>query len=148
VTKLFHIFAPDIAFFGQKDAAQVAVLRRMVRDLRFAVELEVCPTMREPEGLALSSRNRNLSEDERRQALVLYRALSAIEKRFQAGEVDSGRLIGEAQRILKEEPGVQVEYCRIVDPESLEDVSEARPGSLAAIAARVGATRLIDNLLL
>jgi pantoate--beta-alanine ligase len=148
VAKLFHIFAPDIAFFGQKDAAQVAVLRRMVRDLRFAVQLEACPTMREPDGLAMSSRNRNLSEGERRQALVLSRALRAIERRFQAGEVDSARLIGEAQRILQEEPGVQVEYCRIVDQESLEDVSDARPGNLAAIAARVGATRLIDNLLL
>jgi pantoate--beta-alanine ligase len=148
VAKLFHIFAPDVAFFGQKDAAQVAVLRRMVRDLRFAVQLEVCPTLREPDGLALSSRNRNLSEGERRQALVLYRALSAVEKRFQGGEVDSGKLVGEAQRVLMEEPGVQVEYCRIVDPETLEDVSDARPGSLVAVAARVGATRLIDNLLL
>jgi pantoate--beta-alanine ligase len=148
VAKLFHIFAPDVAFFGQKDAAQVAVLRKMVRDLRFAVELKVCPTMREPDGLAMSSRNRNLSEGERRQALVLYRALSAVEKRFQSGEVDSGKLIGEAQRILKEEPGVQVEYFRVVDPETLEDVADVTPGSLVAVAARVGATRLIDNLLL
>ena len=148
VAKLFHIFAPDVAFFGQKDAAQVAVLRRMVRDLRFAVELKVCPTMREPDGLAMSSRNRNLSEEERRHALVLYRALSAVEKRFQGGEVDSGKLIGEAQRILKEEPGVQVEYFRVVDPETLEDVADVRPDNLVAVAARVGATRLIDNLLL
>jgi pantoate--beta-alanine ligase len=148
VAKLFHIFAPDFAFFGQKDAAQVAVLGRMVRDLRFAVELKVCPTMREPDGLAMSSRNRNLSEGERRQALVLSRALGEIERWFQAGEVDSGKLIDEAQRVLKEEPGVQVEYCRIVDPETLEDVSDAKPGSLAGVAARVGATRLIDNLLL
>jgi pantoate--beta-alanine ligase len=148
VTKLFHIFAPDVAFFGQKDAAQVAVLRRMVRDLRFAVELKVCPTMREPDGLALSSRNRNLSQEERRQALVLGRALRAIESLFQAGEVDSAKLIGEAQNVLKEEPEVQVEYCRIVDPETLEDVSDVKPGSLAAVAARVGATRLIDNFLL
>jgi pantoate--beta-alanine ligase len=148
VSKLFHIFAPDVAFFGQKDAAQVAVLRRMVRDLRFAVQVEVCPTMREPDGLALSSRNRNLSDGERRQALVLSRALSAVEKRFQGGEVDSGKLVDEAQRVLKEEPGIQVEYCRIVDPETLEDVSDVRHGGLVAVAARVGATRLIDNLLL
>jgi pantoate--beta-alanine ligase len=148
VSKLFHIFAPDVAFFGQKDAAQVAVLRRMVRDLRFAVQVEVCPTMREPDGLALSSRNRNLSDGERRQALVLSRALSAVEKRFQGGEVDSGKLVDEAQRVLKDEPGIQVEYCRIVDPETLEDVSHVRHGGLVAIAARVGATRLIDNLLL
>jgi pantoate--beta-alanine ligase len=148
VTKLFHVFAPDFAFFGQKDAAQVAVLRRMVRDLRFAVELKVCPTMREADGLAMSSRNRNLSEGERRQALVLSRALSAVEKQFQGGEADSGKLIGEAQRILQEESGVQLEYFRIVDPETLEDVADARQGGLVAVAARVGATRLIDNLLL
>jgi pantoate--beta-alanine ligase len=148
VSKLFHIFAPDVAFFGQKDAAQVAVLRKMVRDLRFGVELKVCPTMREADGLAMSSRNRNLSEEERRRALVLSLALSAVEKRFQGGEVDSGKLLAEAQRVLTEEPGVQVEYCRIVDPETLEDVSQVRPGGLVAVAARVGATRLIDNLLL
>jgi pantoate--beta-alanine ligase len=148
VAKLFHIFSPDIAFFGQKDAAQVAVLRRMVRDLRFAVELKVCPTMREPDGLAMSSRNRNLNEEERRLALVLSRALSAVEKQFRGGEVDSDTLIGEAQRILKEEPQVQLEYFRIVDQETLEDVSRVAPGSLVAVAARVGATRLIDNLLL
>jgi pantoate--beta-alanine ligase len=148
VSKLFHIFDPDFAFFGQKDAAQVAVLRRMVRDLRFAVELKVCPTMREPDGLAMSSRNRNLSEEERRRALVLYQALSAVEKRFQGGEVDLDKLLGEAQLVLKQEPGVQVEYCRIVDPETLEDAANVRPGSLVAVAARVGATRLIDNLLL
>src|SRR3984957_10354648 len=134
VAKLFHIFSPDFAFFGQKDAAQVAVLRRMVRDLRFAVELKVCPTMREPDGLAMSSRNRNLNEEERRLALVLSRALSAVEKQFQGGETDSGKLIGEAQRVLKEEPGVQVEYCRITDPETLEDVSDGKPGSRAAVA--------------
>jgi pantoate--beta-alanine ligase len=148
VSKLFHIFTPDVAFFGQKDAAQVAVLRRMVRDLRFAVHVEVCPTMREPDGLAMSSRNRNLSEEERRQALVLSRALSAVERRFLGGERDSGQLLGEAQSVLKVEPGVQMEYFRIVDPETLEDVSQVRPGSLVAVAARVGATRLIDNLLL
>jgi pantoate--beta-alanine ligase len=148
VAKLFHIFAPDVAFFGQKDAAQVAVLRRMVRDLQFSVQLQVCPTMREPDGLAMSSRNRNLGEGERLQGLVLSRALSAVERRFQAGELDPGKLIGEAHRILKEEPGVQVEYFRIVDPDTLEDVPQAGAGSLVAVAARVGATRLIDNLLL
>jgi pantoate--beta-alanine ligase len=148
VAKLFHIFTPDFAFFGQKDAAQVAVLRRMVRDLLFAVELKVCLTLREPEGLAMSSRNRNLSEEEHRQALVLSHALSVVERRFLGGEVDSGKLLGEAQRVFTAEPGVQVEYFRIVDPETLEDVAQAGRGSLVAVAARVGATRLIDNLLL
>lgn len=148
VSKLFHIFAPDRAFFGQKDAAQVAVLRKMVRDLLFAVRLEVCPTMREADGLAMSSRNRNLGEAERRQALVLSRALRAVETRFRGGDRDSGRLLGEARRILGEEPGVELEYFRIVDPDSLEDVAEAQRGGLVAVTARVGGTRLIDNLVL
>jgi pantoate--beta-alanine ligase len=145
VTKLFHIFGPDRAFFGQKDAAQVAVLRKMVRDLVFPVQLEVCPTVREADGLAMSSRNRKLSEEERRRALVLSQALFAVEKGFQDGERDSGKLIGEAQRILKD---VEVEYCRIVDPETLEDIPDVSRGGLVAVAARVGSTRLIDNLLL
>jgi pantoate--beta-alanine ligase len=148
VSKLFHIFAPDRAFFGQKDAAQVAVLRKMVRDLLFAVRLEVCPTMREADGLAMSSRNRNLGEAERRQALVLSRALRAVETRFRGGDRGSGRLLGEARRILGEEPDVELEYFRIVDPDSLEDVAEAQRGGLVAVAARVGGTRLIDNLVL
>jgi pantoate--beta-alanine ligase len=147
VAKLFNIFLPDHAFFGQKDAAQVAVLRKMVRDLRFAVQLDVCPTVREPDGLALSSRNRNLSGEERRQALVLSRALQAVEKQVRGGKQDSVALLAEALRILREEPAVQVDYCRIVDPDTLEDVPEVRHGGLVAVAARVGTTRLIDNLL-
>jgi pantoate--beta-alanine ligase len=147
VAKLFNIFLPDHAFFGQKDAAQVAVLRKMVRDLRFAVQLDVCPTVREPDGLALSSRNRNLSSEQRRQALVLSRALRAVEKQVQRGEQDSAKLLAGALRVLREEPGVQVDYCRIVDPDTLEDVLDVRRGALVAVAARVGNTRLIDNLL-
>lgn len=147
VAKLFNIFLPDHAFFGQKDAAQVAVLRKMVLDLRFAVQLDVCPTVREPDGLALSSRNRNLSGEERRQALVLSRALQAVEKQVRGGKQDSVTLLAEALRILQEEPAVQVDYCRIVDPDTLEDVPYVRHGALVAVAARVGTTRLIDNLL-
>jgi pantoate--beta-alanine ligase len=147
VAKLFNIFIPDHAFFGQKDAAQVAVLRKMVRDLRFAVQLDVCPTVREPDGLALSSRNRNLSGDQRRQALVLSRALRAVEKQVRGGEQDSAKLLAGALRIVQEEPTVQVDYCRIVDPDTLEDVPDVRHGALVAVAARVGTTRLIDNLL-
>jgi pantoate--beta-alanine ligase len=147
VAKLFNIFNPDRAFFGQKDAAQVAVLRKMVRDLRFAVQLDVCPTVREPDGLALSSRNRNLSSEERRQALVLSRALQAVEKQVRGGNQDSVALVAEALRALQEEPAVQVDYCRIVDPDTLEDVPDVRHGALVAVAARVGTTRLIDNLL-
>jgi pantoate--beta-alanine ligase len=148
VIKLFHIFAPDHAFFGQKDAAQVAILRRMVRDLLFPVQLDVCPTVREPDGLALSSRNSYLTPEQRRQALVLSRALLAVEREAKGGELDSGKLLAVALRILEEEPEVVVDYCRIVDPDTLEDLPDAGPGALVAVAARVGSTRLIDNLLL
>jgi pantoate--beta-alanine ligase len=119
VAKLFHIFAPEHAFFGQKDAAQVAVLRRMVRDLQFWVQLDVCPTVREPDGLALSSRNRNLNDDQRRQALVLPRALVAVQQQVRGGEHDSGKLLVTALHILREEPAVLLDYCRIVDPGTL-----------------------------
>jgi pantoate--beta-alanine ligase len=147
VAKLLHIFAPERAFFGQKDAAQVAVLRKMVRDLQFAVRLEVCPTVREPDGLALSSRNSNLSDEQRRQALVLYRALLTVQQQVESGEHDAGKLIAGALRILAEEPAVRVDYFSLVDPETLEDVLDVRPGAaLAAVAALVGTTRLIDNL--
>ncbi len=148
VAKLLNIFAPDHAFFGQKDAAQVAVLRKMVQDLRFAVQLDVCPTVREADGLAMSSRNRNLNDEQRRQALVLSRALRAVQQMVQGGEHDSAKLLAEALRVLGEEPAVQVDYCRIVDPDTLEDVADVGRGALVAVAARVGSTRLIDNLLL
>ncbi len=146
VAKLFHIVWPDKAFFGQKDAAQVAVLHKMVRDLDFGMELVVCPTVREADGLALSSRNRYLSPDERRQALVLSRALRRVEERVAQGVLDAPTLIDDALTVLAGEPNVRVDYCRIVDPETLEDVRDVRNGALAAIAATVGATRLIDNL--
>jgi pantoate--beta-alanine ligase len=125
----------------------VAVLRKMVRDLQFSVELDVCPTVREPDGLALSSRNRNLSGEERRQALVLSRALLAVQQQVQGGEQVSGKLLVTAMRVLMEEPAVEVDYCRIVDPDTLEDVADVSHGALVAVAALVGATRLIDNLL-
>jgi pantoate--beta-alanine ligase len=148
VAKLFHIVDPDRAFFGQKDAAQVAVLRRMVRDLHFGLGLVVCPTVREVDGLALSSRNRYLSPEERRQALVLNRALRRVEERVAQGVLDAPTLIDDALSILGDEPNVQVDYYRIVDPATLEDVADVGKGALAAIAAIVGTTRLIDNLVI
>ena len=148
VAKLLHIFAPDQAYFGQKDAAQVAVLRKMVRDLCFDVALQVQPTVRERDGLALSSRNRKLSPEERRQALVLFRALQAAKELMDGGERDARQLLHEALRVLATEPEVAADYCRLVDADTLEDLPVVRPGALLAIAAKVGATRLIDNLLL
>jgi pantoate--beta-alanine ligase len=145
VAKLFHVVSADQAFFGQKDAAQVAVLRKMVRDLLFAVKVVVCPTVREADGLAMSSRNRYLSGEERARAVVLSRALLVLRDGFRSGEKEVAKLVGGALPVLA---GVEVDYFRIVDADTLEDLSEARVGALVAVAARVGATRLIDNLLL
>jgi pantoate--beta-alanine ligase len=148
VAKLLNIFTPEHAFFGQKDAAQVAVLRKMVRDLRFGVQLEVCPIVREPDGLAMSSRNRNLSDEQRRQALVLSRALLAVQQKARSGEYESAKLVAVALGVLAGEPVAELDYCRIVDPDTLEDVPNVDRGALVAVAARIGTTRLIDNLLL
>jgi pantoate--beta-alanine ligase len=148
VSKLFHITGPHKAFFGQKDAAQVAILRKMVRDLNFPLQLVVCPIVREADGLALSSRNRYLSAKEREHALVLHRALGKMGEVAASGERSSARLIEAAREILAQEPGVRVDYVAVVDPETLKDVFEVTDGALAAVAAFVGATRLIDNVLL
>jgi len=148
VAKLFNIVAPSKAFFGQKDAAQVAVLRRMVRDLNFPLELVVCPTVREPDGLAMSSRNRYLSPEDRRSALILHRTLRHIEDRVASGEVDSAQLIDVGLGVLADEPDVRLDYLRIVDPDTLEDLPDVKNGALLAIAAHVGPARLIDNILI
>lgn len=145
VAKLFNIVGPGRAFFGQKDAAQVAVLKKMVRDLNFPVELVVCPIVREPDGLAMSSRNRYLSAEERRQALALHRALEEMGRLARSGTTSADELVRAALAVLNREPQVRVDYCSIVDPETLEDVPDVRGGALAAVAAFVGATRLIDN---
>lgn len=148
VSKLFHIIGPHKAFFGQKDAAQVAVLRKMVRDLNFPLRLVVCPIVREDDGLAMSSRNRYLSERERQQALVLRRALVQVEKRANEGETSSRTLMEMARNVFASEPDVRIDYIAVVDPETLEDVPNVRDGALVAVAAFVGTTRLIDNILL
>ncbi len=148
VAKLFNIVQPDHAFFGQKDAAQVAVLRRMVRDLHFNLELVICPIVREPDGLAMSSRNRYLSAEERQEALVLHRALRRVQAEIEAGVVDAAPLIDAGLGVLADEPEIRVDYFSIVDPETLEEVSDVTAGALIAVAAAVGLTRLIDNVLI
>jgi pantoate--beta-alanine ligase len=148
VAKLFHIVEPDVAFFGQKDAAQVAIIKRMVRDLMFPVEIVVAPIVREPDGLALSSRNAYLSSAERKQATVLSRAVREVEARYRAGERNSEKLIEVASEAFAGEPSVRVDYIEVVDRDTLETVSQASAGSLVAVAAFVGTTRLIDNILL
>jgi pantoate--beta-alanine ligase len=148
VAKLFNIVAPDKAFFGQKDAAQIAVLRRMVRDLNFPLELVVCPIVRDADGLALSSRNRYLSPEDRRHALALSRSLRHIQERIAAGVHDAATLLEAGRALLDHEQGVRVDYFRIVDPDTLEDRADVRSGALVAIAAWVGFARLIDNVLI
>jgi len=147
VAKLFHIVGPDQAFFGQKDAAQVAILRRMVRDLNFPLELVVCPIVRELDGLAMSSRNRYLSPEDRERALVLFCALLKVQERVAAGISDSAALLDAGLTFFAEEPSVRLDYFRIVDPDTLEDLPDVRRGALIAVAAWVGPARLIDNLL-
>jgi pantoate--beta-alanine ligase len=145
VAKLLHMVEPDRAFFGQKDAQQVAVLRRMVRDLDLPVALDVLPTVRDPDGLALSSRNRRLSPAERRRALALSRALRAAETAAAGGERDPDALRAAALEAMN---GVEVEYLALVDPDSFEPIDNAGRRVLVAVAARIGATRLIDNTII
>jgi pantoate--beta-alanine ligase len=147
VAKLFHIVGPRRAYFGQKDAAQLAVLRRMVADLNFDVELVACPIVRNTDGLALSSRNKYLSIGERQQALVLRRALLTIERKIAKGERSSEALVRSGLGVLHAETGVRLDYLTLVNPDTLLPVASAEKSTLVAIAAWVGSTRLIDNLL-
>lgn len=148
VSKLLHITQPDLAFFGQKDAAQVAVLRRMVRDLNFPLEMVVCPTVREPDGLAMSSRNRYLSNEERVQALALSRTLQTAKTLAQQAATTPATLREAMLHTLTSTDGVRVDYAAVVDPETLLDADDLSRETLLAVAAWVGTTRLIDNLLL
>jgi pantoate--beta-alanine ligase len=145
VAKLLIACEADKAFFGQKDAAQVAVVRRMVEDLAVGTEIVVCPIVREADGLALSSRNVYLSAEERRQALVLSRAVRTVELLVAGGERRAEALVAAGRAVFAEEPGVRVDYVELVDWGTLEPVEVAVPGTLFAVAAWVGATRLIDN---
>ena len=148
VAKLFHIVEPDLAFFGQKDAAQATIIRRMVRDLNLPVEIVVCPIVREPDGLAMSSRNVYLRPEERKAALVLNRSLTETKNRFDQGERNARKLIAAGKQVMAQESRVRLDYFEIVDPDTLDPVLEVTSSALVAIAALVGNTRLIDNILL
>jgi pantoate--beta-alanine ligase len=147
VTKLFNIVSPDRAYFGQKDAAQVAVLRAMVRDLNIPVYLVACPIVREPDGLAMSSRNRNLSAGDRQRALILHRALRAACTLLQAGEARAEVVHNVLLSTLATDADLRLDYAAVVDPCTLLPVPDTSRGALIAVAAWVGPTRLIDNLL-
>jgi pantoate--beta-alanine ligase len=148
VSKLFHILEPEAAFFGQKDAAQLAVIRRMVQDLNFPVEIVACPIVREPDGLAMSSRNAYLNREERSRALVLQCSLQRAQQEFQAGERSAATLISAAKEVFAREPQVVLDYFEIVNPDTLDPVERISQKTLVAVAAYVGSTRLIDNTVL
>lgn len=148
VTKLFHVVQPDVAVFGQKDAQQAAVVKRLVRDLDFPVEIVVAPIVRDPDGVALSSRNAYLSEAERQSARSLSRSLARARSLIDGGERDAARVEQAMRDLLDGTAGVEVEYAAVVDPERFTQVERIEGPSLAAVAARVGRTRLIDNAIL
>ena len=148
VAMLCQIVEPDAAFFGQKDAAQVAIVRRMVRDLHMPIEIVACPIVREADGLAMSSRNSYLDAQQRKQALVLFRSLTRVSELFKRGERNAARLIAAGRKEFAAPSSVRLDYFEIVNPESLDAVEDVSRGALVAVAAYVDTTRLIDNILL
>jgi pantoate--beta-alanine ligase len=147
VTKLLNMAAPDVAYFGQKDAQQALVIRKLVRDLDIPVRIEVCPTVRDANGLALSSRNAYLSDQDRRRARALGRALRAAEARVAAGERDARAVVAAARAEL-EEAGIEPDYLELRSATDLSPVERVNGSTLLAVAARVGRARLIDNTIL
>ena len=147
VAKLFNIIEPAAAFFGQKDAAQLAVIRRMVVDLNFPIEIIAGAIVREPDGLAMSSRNAYLNQQERGRALLLLRSLQRAREQFDAGERIAVELISVGKKVFVGEPGVALDYFELVDPDTLDAVERVSKKTLIAVAAYIGSTRLIDNVL-
>ncbi|MFN3741550.1 MAG: pantoate--beta-alanine ligase [Anaerolineales bacterium] len=148
VSKLFNAVQPQRAYFGQKDAQQAAVIRQMRRDLSYPIEIVVCPTVREADGLAMSSRNTYLSPTERQAATVLYRALTAAQSAYQAGERNAERLRAIMLEVLQSEPLAQVQYVSCADYDTLQELDEVRGKALLSMAVFIGKTRLIDNVVL
>ncbi|MGC1685969.1 MAG: pantoate--beta-alanine ligase, partial [Candidatus Acidiferrales bacterium] len=148
VLKLFEIIQPRFAYFGRKDAQQVKIIQQMAGDLNLDTQVIACPIVREPDGLAMSSRNAYLSGNDRQAATVLYRALSAMKKEIETGEIDAARLTATIRRIFEAEPGAALDYAEIVDVDSLEPVIRLRKTCYALVAAFIGKTRLIDNALI
>lgn len=148
VLKLLNMVQPHVAYFGQKDYQQALVIRRMVADLNLPVELRVCPTVREPDGLAMSSRNRYLSPEARKQAVVLWRSLQQAAELVAQGCRNTEEIVQQMRRQILAAPGAEIDYVALVDPETLEPVAEITGRTLATVAVRIEATRLIDNHLL
>jgi pantoate--beta-alanine ligase len=144
--KLFNIVQPDVAFFGQKDGQQAIVVKRMVADLNMPLKIVVCPTVREPDGLAVSSRNKYLNESQRKDATCIYKSLQTCRQMIEAGEKDAAKVVAEMRKILARIPSAQIEYVNLVDAETLEPVSGVAGPVLAAVAVKLGPARLIDNI--
>jgi pantoate--beta-alanine ligase len=145
--KLFNIVGPDRVYLGRKDAQQVAVLRQMVRDLNLPVELIECPTIRERDGLAMSSRNRRLGPDERRAAAALYRALKSAQAEAHKGQASAAAVIAAGREVLEQEPAVSLQYLEVVSAQTFDPVDRVSSGALVVVAAHVGSVRLIDNII-
>jgi pantoate--beta-alanine ligase len=147
VLKLFNITSPDLAYFGQKDAQQARIIRQLVRDLNLTVTIRMCPIVREPDGLAMSSRNRHLSLADRKNATVLYRALEKAKAMIERGERDAALIRKQIVSMIASTAGAEIDYAEVVDEDALQPVSQVRHGTLIALAVKFGTTRLIDNLL-
>ena len=145
--KLFNIVGPDVAYFGQKDAQQAIVIKRMVADLNMPLEIVICPTVREPGGLAVSSRNKYLNEQQKEDATCLYKSLQRCREMVEAGTTDARQIVAEMEQILERVPAAQIEYVSLVNAETLEDVRHISGKILAAVAVKIGPARLIDNIL-
>jgi len=146
-TKLFNIVAPDIAYFGQKDAQQAIVIRRMVADLNMPLEIVICPTVREPNGLAVSSRNKYLTELQKKDAANIYKSLQKCRRMIDSGVKETTEIITGMRKILQQVPSIEIEYISIVDAETLQNIDQIAGKVLAAVAVRIGPARLIDNIL-
>jgi pantoate--beta-alanine ligase len=146
-TKLFNIVAPDVAYFGQKDAQQAIVIKRMVEDLNMPLEIVVCPTVREPNGLAVSSRNQYLSEQQKKDAASIYRSLQECRRMIDAGVTETREIIAQMRKILQQVPSMEIEYVGIVDAGTLESIENIAGTVLAAVAVKMPPARLIDNIL-
>ena len=146
-TKLFNIVGPDVAFFGQKDAQQAIVIKRMVADLNMPLEIVICPTIREPDGLAVSSRNQYLNPEQRKDATYVYKSLQKCQEMIDAGVTDTQKILTEMRRVLQQVPSIEIEYVSIVDVGALQDIDKIAGKILAAVAVNIGPARLIDNIL-
>lgn len=145
--KLFNIVGPDAAYFGQKDAQQAITIKRMVRDLNMPLEIVVCPTVREPSGLAMSSRNQYLSDQQKKDAAAIFRSLEVCRRMIETSTTETRQIVAEMRKVLQQVPSMEIEYLSVVDAETLDAVERISGKTLIAVAVRLGPARLIDNIL-